>query len=238
MSWLFSRALVADCLPRICSDGERSALLSWIGTADAFLHSDKMTDTYAPHSRFGMTFVPLTADRGAGVLMSFLEGFRARLTAQPLRGKTLQTISGRKCDGSWQMSLPRYVFAENVDKQAIDAAADDLEEMGYETRAVSLGAADLGGDHIRERYWLLAYADDKSELLRGLDAEMAGSAGLSHGVWATKPDEPRMDDGMADRVERYFATGNGWVPVVAVAALVILTPNAEVTGRPLADGPA
>ena len=132
---------------------------------------------------------------------------------------------------------PRYVFAENVDKQAIDAAADDLEEMGYETRAVSLGAADLGGDHIRERYWLLAYADDKSELLRGLDAEMASSAGLSHGVWATKPDEPRMDDGMADRVERYFATGNGWVPVVAVAALVILTHNAGNEGPPLAAHP-
>mgnify|MGYP000927416405 CR=1 FL=1 len=106
MSWLFSRALVAGCLPRTYLVGEQSALLSWIGTADAFLHSDKMTDTCAPHSRFGMTFVPLTAARGAGVLMSFLEGFRARLTAQPLRGKTLQTISGRKCDGSWQMSLP------------------------------------------------------------------------------------------------------------------------------------
>ena len=101
-----SPGLAVDCLPRTYLDGGQSALSSWIGTADAFLHSDIMTDTYDPHSRFGMTFVPLTADRGAGVLMSFLEAFRARLTAQPLREKTLLTISGRKCDGSWQMSLP------------------------------------------------------------------------------------------------------------------------------------
>jgi len=121
---------------------------------------------------------------------------------------------------------PRYVFAENVSKAAIDAAGDDLEAMGYKTRAVSLGANDLGADHIRKRYWLLAYADDESELLRGLNAEMAGSAGISHCVWAAKPDEPRMDDGMADRVDRLAATGNGQVPAVAAAAWRILIERA------------
>ena len=106
MSWLFSRALAVDCLHRNSSDGERSALSSWIGTTDAFLHSDKMMDSFAPHSRYGMTFVPLTADRGAGVLMSFLADFHVRHIAKPLLAKTLQTISGRRCGGSWQMSLP------------------------------------------------------------------------------------------------------------------------------------
>ena len=113
---------------------------------------------------------------------------------------------------------PRYVFAENVSDKAIDAACDDLEEMGYETRAISLGASDLGADHVRKRHWLLAYADDKSKLLRGFNAEMAFCKGLSHSVWEAKPGEPRMDDGMADRVERYFATGNGQVPIVAATA--------------------
>lgn len=117
---------------------------------------------------------------------------------------------------------PRYVFAENVSKTAIDAAGDDLEAMGYETKAISLGAQDMGGDHIRERHWLLAYADDKGKLLCGLDAEVAFSSGFSHSVWSAKPGESRVDDGVADRVERYFATGNGWVPVVAVSALISL----------------
>lgn len=49
---------------------------------------------------------------------------------------------------------PRYVFAENVSRIAIDQAADDCESMGYKTRAISLSAKDFGADHIRERYWL------------------------------------------------------------------------------------
>ncbi len=117
---------------------------------------------------------------------------------------------------------PRYVFAENVSDKAIDAACDDLEEMGYETRAVSLGASDLGADHVRKRHWLLAYADDKSQLLRGFDAEMAFRKGFPHGVWQSKPSDSRVADGLAGRMEQYSATGNGQVPIVAVTALALL----------------
>lgn len=114
---------------------------------------------------------------------------------------------------------PRYVFAENVSNKAIDAAADDLEAMGYQTHAISLAASDLGGDHVRERCWLLAYADDKGKLLRGFNAKVAISPSIQTSVWETYPNEPRVADGVAYRMERYSATGNGQVPVVAVAAL-------------------
>ena len=106
MSWLFSRALVEACLPRKWLDSEPSALSSWIGTADALLYSDKMMDALEPHSRYGMTFVPLTESRGAGLLMSSLEDFLVRLTATPQQEKTQPMIFGRKCGESWQMSLP------------------------------------------------------------------------------------------------------------------------------------
>lgn len=117
---------------------------------------------------------------------------------------------------------PRFVFAENVSITAIDAACNDLEAMGFETRAISLGAEDLGADHIRDRYWLLAYADDKSELLCALDAEMAVRSLLCHSVWQTSPNQPGMVDGVAARMDRYTTTGNGQVPIVAVGALVAL----------------
>jgi DNA (cytosine-5)-methyltransferase 1 len=117
---------------------------------------------------------------------------------------------------------PRLVFAENVSAKAIDAAADDLEEMGYQTRCISLGAADLGADHVRERHWLLAHADDEGELLRGIHAKVAGGAGFQASVWQTYPDEPRVADGLAHRMERYIATGNGQVPAVAAAAFDLL----------------
>ena len=117
---------------------------------------------------------------------------------------------------------PRYVWAENVSTSAINGACDDLEAMGYKTKAISLAASDLGADHIRERHWLLAYADDKSKLLRREHAKVARSAGLSHCVWSSNPDESRMVDGLAPRMDRFEATGNGQVPIVAVAALISL----------------
>ncbi len=114
---------------------------------------------------------------------------------------------------------PHYVFAENVSAEAIENAAHDLAEMGYKTDMLALSAADVGADHIRERYWLLAYADDKSQLRGCIDAEMAERESVCAGIWETAPNEPRMADGVAGRMERYKATGNGQVPLVAAAAL-------------------
>lgn len=117
---------------------------------------------------------------------------------------------------------PRYVFAENVSDVAINAACDDLEQMGYKTKAISLSAGDLGADHVRKRYWAIAYADDEGELLRCFHAKMARFSSIRHRVWETFPDESGMVDGMARRVDRYKSTGNGQVPIVAATAWSLL----------------
>jgi DNA (cytosine-5)-methyltransferase 1 len=118
---------------------------------------------------------------------------------------------------------PRDVFAENVKVEAIDQAADDLEAMGYVVRCIKLSASDMGADHIRERYWLRAYADVHRELRSPVNAEMALSSRVHPRVWASYPNESRMADGMAHRMDRLAATGNGQVPAVAAAAWRILT---------------
>ena len=117
---------------------------------------------------------------------------------------------------------PRYVFAENVSRVAIDQAAEDLESMGYKTRAIALSAADMGADHVRTRHWLLAYADNESELLRRFNAEMAGLCDMASSVWKSDPGVTRISDGLANRMERLAATGNGQVPAVAAAAWRLL----------------
>ena len=117
---------------------------------------------------------------------------------------------------------PGYVFAENVSRVAIDQAANDCESMGYKTKAISLAASDLGADHVRERFWLLAYADDKSKLLRQFNAEVEMCASLQNRIWETYPTKSRMAHGLAGRVDRLKATGNGQVPLVAATALQIL----------------
>ncbi len=118
---------------------------------------------------------------------------------------------------------PRYVFAENVSRVAIDQAANDCESMGYKTKAISLSAKDLGGDHIRERFWLLAYTDNDGELLRPVNAETRWMPELGHNIWESDPRGARVPDGMANRVDRLKATGNGQVPIVAATAWKILS---------------
>lgn len=99
MSWLFSRVLVEDCLALNRSGYGASVLLNWTGTADAFSYSDRMNDDYEVFSRYGMTFVPLTADRGAAELMLCLEDFLVRHLAQRLEGATMRLTSGQRCVG-------------------------------------------------------------------------------------------------------------------------------------------
>ncbi len=113
---------------------------------------------------------------------------------------------------------PRYVFAENVARRAIDAAADDLEAMGYETRCIALSAADMGGDHVRRRYWLSAHAHGDRELPLPVDAEMVELSRLRAGAWQTDPGESRMADDVASRMDRIAASGDGQVAIVAAAA--------------------
>jgi len=125
-------------------------------------------------------------------------------------------------------AAPRYVFAENPSSLAIECAAEDLHVMGYKTKIIPLSAKDLGGDHLRQRYWLRAYADDESELSGAINAEMAGMPEFHRGVWLYLPDDSRAPDGVADRMERLEATGDGQIPVVAAAAWRLMTqPNPE-----------
>jgi DNA (cytosine-5)-methyltransferase 1 len=118
---------------------------------------------------------------------------------------------------------PPFVFAENVDEGAIVAAQEDLAIRGYKTRRCRLSAKDLGADHIRKRYWLLAYPNDKGKLLREINAKMERVPKFCASVWETYPEESRMDDGVAYKMDRFKAIGNGQVPAVVATAWRVLT---------------
>lgn len=106
MSWLFSRALVAEYSRAICSDGALSVLSSAMPTPQAFCAPDKTTDFSRP-SRFGMTFAPLTESLGADVLTLFLAAFPVRTSASPGPAKDL-TASARVSGAKWRASFAKF----------------------------------------------------------------------------------------------------------------------------------
>lgn len=106
MSWLYSQALVAEYLEGSCSDGAPFAPSSGAPTPQAYLPPDKMTDFSRP-SRFGMTFAPLTDDRGEELLTWFLAGFRARTSARQEKALGL-TESAAGCGARWQELSVKY----------------------------------------------------------------------------------------------------------------------------------
>jgi hypothetical protein len=111
MSWLFSQALVAAYSADTCSDGEPSAPSSGNPTQLAFLPPDRMT-AFSRLSRFGMTFKPLTEDRGAALLTSYLAGFRARTSAQPEKAPA-STASAAACGSTWPELSVKYCLASS-----------------------------------------------------------------------------------------------------------------------------
>lgn len=117
---------------------------------------------------------------------------------------------------------PEFVFAENVAERAILAAKQDLESEGYRCKHIKLSAKDLGADHIRDRYWLLAHSNDNGKLLSTLDAKTPVLQELRSSVWETIPRELRVADGVGSRVDRFKAIGNGQVPIVAATAFILL----------------
>ena len=99
MSYIFSRALVEAYLEASCSDSAPFALSNLNPIPQAYCSPDRMT-AYSRLSRFGMTYAPLTDDRGAALLTWYLEASRARTFPQQEKAPALTApdpASGGKC---------------------------------------------------------------------------------------------------------------------------------------------
>lgn len=110
---------------------------------------------------------------------------------------------------------PRIIFSENVDEKSILCAQRDLAESGYATLRANVSASDLGADHIRSRWWLLAYTDGDGEFLSEVYEKMERMSPFYNDFWQTEPDKFRVVDGNSHRVDRIRSLGEGQVPLVA-----------------------
>jgi len=151
---------------------------------------------------------------------------------------------------------PRYVFVENSPAlltRGLGRVLSDLAALGYDCRWTVLGAADVGANHQRDRFWLVAHANGVRELQpQGSKCDQRGWIGnRSQDVadsnstqrkrrwfcvgtrtqhadfggsswWFSEPNLGRVAHGVAARVDRLKAIGNGQVPLCAAEAWKLL----------------
>jgi len=230
MSWLYSRVLVEEYLEANSLDGEQFAPLSGNPIPQAYCALDKMTD-FSRLSRFGMMFKPLT-----DILVDVVSGgFPCQDISAAGKGAG---IDGER-SGMWREMAriicevrSRYVFVENspmLTSRGLGTVLGDLATMGFDARWGVLGAADIGANHQRDRIWIvgkqMAYANSP-QLQRNQCPERKAQKypyACSSSWWEVEPSVDRVADGMADRVDRLKAIGNGQVPLCAATAWSILS---------------
>lgn len=128
--------------------------------------------------------------------------------------------------------VPRFVFVENspmLTSRGLGVVLGDLAEMGYDARWGVLGARHAGAPHKRDRIWILAHASSRAHKVCRLQTgreivRCRSAAAVTQNWWEIEPDVGRVVfDGVAHRVDRLRAIGNGQVPAVAALAFEILS---------------
>jgi DNA (cytosine-5)-methyltransferase 1 len=140
---------------------------------------------------------------------------------------------------------PRFVFVENspmLTSRGLGRVLGDLAVMGYWFSWGVLGADDAGFSHRRKRIWIMAHAQGQGleerrdepgmRPVQDRPSQESGRNRLARicmpsavASWIDGPPESVLlgkDHGMAHRMDRLKAIGNGQVPAVAALAWDIL----------------
>jgi DNA (cytosine-5)-methyltransferase 1 len=157
-----------------------------------------------------------------GIVDVITAGFPCQAFSSAARGNNTAPDLWPLCSRIIGEVSPRFILAENVQKRAIIIAENDLQRLGYKTRKVAISAKDLGADHIRKRHWLLGYSDNHGQPVLRFDAETPRMSELCKSIWAAKPCYKRISNGLANRMDRIGAVGNGQVPAMVAIAWGLL----------------
>ena len=130
---------------------------------------------------------------------------------------------------------PRFIFAENspnLRTKGLVRILKDLASLGYDAKWCKLGGSHCSADHQRQRIWILAYPSchrlegwDNFDQKGQRDLSFRSMERLREGkVWndLPSPDSFGIANGMAGKLDRLKAIGNGQIPQVAALAWRIL----------------
>ena len=118
---------------------------------------------------------------------------------------------------------PEWVLVENshhLRTKGLGRVLKDLACLGYNAAWGVLSAKDCGANHERKRMWIVAHTNVPQRQRRwipsGGNQEHADSR--VGAWWKNQSSIHRVDDGVAYRMDRLKAVGNGQVPIVAATA--------------------
>lgn len=114
------------------------------------------------------------------------------------------------------------IFAENVVLRAIDKAKEDLENIGYRVARCRLSCSDLGADHQRNRFWLLAVKDEN--VFQKIAGHINTLPTYKGDFWASDISEVggEISNGHNERRKQLLGIGNAQSPFVVASAFRIL----------------
>lgn len=228
MSWHFSQALEAAFSGENSLAGEPSAPSNSTPTPQAYLSPDRMT-AFSRLSRFGMTFAPLTADRGEELLILFLAAFPAR-TSQPPAREPASPAPAPGSGAKWRESSVKWdpatsswkthrcLWEEDLDWSSVTWPRWGMMRAGVlwePTTPVEITSATASG------LWQTPVADDAVDRKEG-KRNSRGEPKLSAQVklWPT----PRANDG--EKRSNFDATN----PRNGLAGAAKLWPTPRTTG--------
>lgn len=118
---------------------------------------------------------------------------------------------------------PRFIVLENVAALLTSGMGDvlgTLASIGYDAEWHCIPAAAVGAPHIRDRIFILAYANSsRLEKRQGQDASgerpICWTKPKRKEWWSTEPAVGRVANGVSSRVDRLRGLGNAVVPQVA-----------------------
>jgi DNA (cytosine-5)-methyltransferase 1 len=94
----------------------------------------------------------------------------------------------------------------------------DLASLGYDAEWHCIPASYIGAPHRRDRVWIVAYPNNKSQPIGTVNDEAfrlqkIGSTS-KWSEWSGKPEDVRMDDGLSNGMDRLKSLGNAVVPQI------------------------
>lgn len=130
---------------------------------------------------------------------------------------------------------PKYIFVENsplLIGRGLARVISDLAEIGFDCQWSRVSAKECGAPHKRDRLWLVG-GNIRDTTGEGLSVRFSGTmerpAPIAEpqrpGRWPAEPGVGRVAHGVAHRVDRIKALGNGQVPRVAASAFSLLKPD-------------